>query len=111
MGLQIMAIIQIIIKNDAAQVKCEGFVDMNLPTNMQKISSVSRVRSQHGYDAFDEDNNFIGCFDETATFYDAEQIGAYQPNFDHNQMLMRSRSDDKLFYQSIRSSIFDTNNK
>merc|ERR1711933_603440 len=94
-------------------VKCEDFSNsVNLPTNMQKISSVSRVRSQHGYDAFDEHNNFIGCFDETATFFDAEQIGSsHQPSFDHNQMLMRSHSDDRLFYESIRSSIFDTNNK
>merc|ERR1712244_56104 len=81
-----------------------------LPSNMTKISSVSRVRSQHGYDAYDKNKNFVGSFDETGTFLEAEQFNdQYQPIFDPSQMLSRNQSDDYLFYNNIKTSIFDQN--
>eukprot|EP01083_Nonionella_stella_P012429 35280_1 len=82
--------------------------NMTLPNNMTKISSVSRVRSQHGYDAYDKDNNFVGIFDDEGAFYDAQQFNEqYEPTFDHTNMLWRNQSDDYLFYNHLRNNIFD----
>ena len=86
--------------------------DINLPAALPKVASVARVRSQHGYDAFDKDNNFVGSFGDDGTFFEAEQFNdQYQPTFDSSQMMLtRNQSDDHLFYSNIRNSIgFDAN--
>jgi len=79
---------------------------VQLPSMLHKVGSVSRVRSQHGYDAFDAQNNFLGAFNDNGDFFDADHIGQYQPTFDSSQMLMRNQSDDYLFYSNIRKDIF-----
>ena len=42
--------------------------DLNLPTCLHKVDSVSKVPSQHGYDAYDKDKNYIGSFDNEGAF-------------------------------------------
>eukprot|EP00483_Globobulimina_turgida_P011000 UN11021 len=83
--------------------------NINLPLNMDKISSVSRVRSQHGYDAYDKDEKYVGTFGDDGAFFDADQLNdAHQPIFNQTQMLLRNQSDDYLFYNNIRNSIFES---
>ena len=85
--------------------------DINLPTGLHKVDSVSRVPSQHGYDAYDKDKNYLGSFDQAGAFFEADQFNdQYQPTFDaNNNMLTRNQSDDYLFYNNIRTNIFDSN--
>jgi len=81
-----------------------------LPSSMPRIASVSRVHSQHGYDAFDANQQFLGSFDGAGTFQEADQLnesGHYQPTFDASNMLSRNQSDDFMFYSNIRNSLFD----
>eukprot|EP00484_Ammonia_sp_Unknown_P005938 CAMPEP_0197073024 /NCGR_PEP_ID=MMETSP1384-20130603/210395_1 /TAXON_ID=29189 /ORGANISM="Ammonia sp." /LENGTH=861 /DNA_ID=CAMNT_0042511849 /DNA_START=108 /DNA_END=2697 /DNA_ORIENTATION=- len=85
---------------------------MNLPAVLHKVDSVSRVRSQHGYDAYDTEGRFLGAFDDNGTFFDADQLqfdGEDPPIFDSANMLSRNQSDDHLFFNTIRRSIFDHN--
>merc|ERR1712190_220725 len=80
-----------------------------LPSSMPRIASVSRVHSQHGFDAFDANQQFLGSFDGAGTFLDADELnqnGRYQPTFDPSNMLNRNQSDDVLFYSNIRNSLF-----
>merc|ERR1719295_1581782 len=80
-----------------------------LPSSMPRIASVSRVHSQHGFDAFDANQQFLGSFDGAGTFLDADELnqnGRYQPTFDASNMLSRNQSDDFMFYSNIRSSLF-----
>jgi len=79
-----------------------------LPSSMPRIASVSRVHSQHGYDAFDANQQFLGCFDGAGSFLEAEQLNEhYRPVFDPSTMLSRNQSDDSLFFRNLRNSIFD----
>jgi len=80
-----------------------------LPTTMPKIASVSKVPSLFGFDAFDDNEQFLGSFDGAGGFMNAGQLSAtdYQPTFDASNMLSRNQSDDNAFYSSIRNSLFD----
>eukprot|EP01084_Bolivina_argentea_P272123 463228_1 len=86
-----------------------GDINIHLP-NMHKIATVSRIRSQYGYDAFDENNKFVGVFNDQGQFMDANVLDRYSPpkNFDPSQMIARNESNDMLFYDNIRSNIFGT---
>jgi len=86
-------------------------LSINLPPSMPRIASVSRMPSQHGFDAFDANQQFVGSFDGAGDFLDAEQLhqnenGAYRPSFDPNNVINRNHSDDFLFYNNLRNTIF-----
>lgn len=96
--------------NAVPEVKADKMGALNLPPSMPRIASVSRMPSQHGFDAFDANQQFIGSFDGAGDFLDAEQLhqndNGYRPSFDPNNVINRNHSDDFMFYNNLRNSIF-----